>query len=276
MLTQAIVAFCIIDDALKALGHRDDPQAKVPTSVILTLAILASLELGGKHAKALALAKELHLFSHVPSPSRFNRRLHRAKPYLLPLLHLLSRVWQKLHTAQSYALDTFPIPVCENIRAPRSRLAPDGVYRGYIPSKRTFFHGYKLHLLVDDGRFICEVNLSPGSFHDLTSFLLLPLDIHEGKELYMDRGYTSSLYEDLLKEAQGLVPMPIRQVRSRRYVPHLQYLAILGRRVVETVGSMLHHLFPRRIHAVTAEGFVLKVLTFVLAHNIRLIANKIA
>ncbi|MFZ5992811.1 MAG: IS982 family transposase, partial [Deinococcota bacterium] len=36
------------------------------------------------------------------------------------------------------------------------------------------------------------------------------------------------------------------------------------------------HLFPRRIHAVTAEGFVLKVLTFVLAHNIRLIANKIA
>nr|WP_243028918.1 hypothetical protein [Thermus albus] len=194
MLRQAIVAFCIIDDALKALGHRDDPQAKVPTSAILfgapapqmnrfgapapqmnrTLAILASLELGGKHAKALALAKELHLFSHVPSPSRFNRRLHRAKPYLLPLLHLLSRAWQKLHTAQSYALDTFPIPVCENIRAPRSRLAPDGVYRGYIPSKRTFFHGYKLHLLVDDGRFICEVNLSPGSFHDLTSLGPLP------------------------------------------------------------------------------------------------------
>ncbi|MDM7323942.1 MAG: transposase [Thermus sp.] len=198
MLTQAIVAFCIIDDALKALGHRDDPQAKVPTSVILTLAILASLELGGKHAKALALAKELHLFSHVPSPSRFKRRLHRAKPNLLPLLHLLSPVWQKHHTAHSKALDTFPIPVCENIRAPRSRLAPDGVYRGYIPSTRTFFHGYKLHLLVDDGRFICEVNLSPGSFHDLTSFLLLPLDIHEGLEVYLERGYTSSLFEVLL------------------------------------------------------------------------------
>jgi len=82
--------------------------------------------------------------------------------------------------------------------------------------------------------------------------------------------------EDLLREAQGLVPMRIRKVRSKRYVPHLQCLSILGRRVVETVGSMLHHLFPRRIHAVTAEGFVLKVLTFVLAHNIRLIADKIA
>jgi hypothetical protein len=51
-------------------------------------------------------------------------------------------------------------------------------------------------------------------------------------------------------------------------------LAIVGRRVVETVGSMLHGLFPRRIHAVTQEGFVLKVLTFVLAHDIRLLAEK--
>jgi hypothetical protein len=51
-------------------------------------------------------------------------------------------------------------------------------------------------------------------------------------------------------------------------------LAILGRRVVETVGSMSRGLFPRRIHAVTQEGFVLKVLSFVLAHNIRLLAGR--
>ena len=70
--------------------------------------------------------------------------------------------------------------------------------------------------------------------------------------------------------------MPIRKVRSKRYVPYLQYLAILGRRVVETVGSMLHHRFPRCIHAVTAEGFVPKVFTFVLAHNMRLMSRKIA
>jgi len=59
-------------------------------------------------------------------------------------------------------------------------------------------------------------------------------------------------------------------------VPYVQYLAILGRRVVETVGSMLHPLFPRRIHAVTPEGFALKVFPFFLAHNLRFIAQKIA
>jgi hypothetical protein len=57
MLSRTIAAFCIIDDALQAMGHKDDPQTKVPSSVILTLAILAAMELGGKHNKALALAK---------------------------------------------------------------------------------------------------------------------------------------------------------------------------------------------------------------------------
>jgi hypothetical protein len=211
MLSRTIAAFCIIDDALQAMGHKDDPQTKVPSSVILTLAILAAMELGGKHNKALALAKDLNLFTHVPSPSRFNRRLQALYPLFLPLLHLLSQVWKNLHQAQAYALDTFPLPACENIRAPRSRLFPDRAYRGFIPSKRVYFHGPKLHLLVDDGKFIHEVSLTPGSLHDLTSLLLLPLDLPEGAELYMDRGYESHLYEDLLREAQGIVPMVIRR-----------------------------------------------------------------
>ncbi len=241
------------------------------------------MEFGGKHNKTLAWAQDLALFTHVPSPSRFNRRLHALYPLFLPLLHLLGQVWKNLHQAQAYALDTFPLPACENIRAPRSRLFPGRAYRGFIPSKRVYFHGLKLHLLVDDRKFVHEVNLTPGSWHDLTSLLLLPLDLPEGAELYLDRGYESHLYaafplgkhlEDLLREAQGVVPMVIRRRNSRRYVPWLPYLAIVGRRVVETVGSMLHALFPRRIHAVTQEGFVIKVLSFVLAHNLSLMAQK--
>ena len=211
MPSHTIAAFCIIDDALQAMGYKDDPQAKTPASAILTLAIPAAMEPGGKHNKALALAQDLNLFTHLPSPSRFNRRLHALYPLFLPLLHLLSQVWKNLHQAQACALDTFPLPACENIRAPRSRQ----VYRGFVPSKRVYFHGLKLHLLVDDGKFIHEVNLSPGSLHDLSSLLLLPLDLPEGAELHMDRGYESHLCEDLLREAQGIVPMVIPRRSSR-------------------------------------------------------------
>jgi hypothetical protein len=75
MLLRTIAAFCIIDEALQAMGYNDGPQAKRPASAILTLAILAAMELGGKHNKALALAKDLNLFTHVPSPSRVGRRV---------------------------------------------------------------------------------------------------------------------------------------------------------------------------------------------------------
>lgn len=57
-------------------------------------------------------------------------------------------------------------------------------------------------------------------------------------------------------------------------VPHQQYLAIVGRRVVETVGSILHNLFPRRIYVVVAEGFVLEDLHFVFAHNLNPLSEK--
>jgi hypothetical protein len=59
-------------------------------------------------------------------------------------------------------LDTFPLPACENIRAPRSRLFPHKVYRGFVPSKRVYFHGLKLHLLVDDGKFNPRGEPEPG------------------------------------------------------------------------------------------------------------------
>lgn len=200
---------------------------KTPSSVVLTLAILAAMDLGGNPKKTLSFAKDFHLFSYIPSPSRFSRRFHTLKLYLLALLPLLSHLWKHQH----YAPDTFPIPVCLNIRAPRSKLAPGRVYRGYIPSQRVYFHGYKLHLRVDDRRFIHEMGLTPGSFHDLSSLFLLPLQIEEGKPLYLNRGYPSDVGEEGLLEA-GLLPRPIRPARRERYVPCLQYLAIASRGVV--------------------------------------------
>jgi len=68
------------------------------------------------------------------------------------------------------------------------------VYRGYIPSQRVYFHAYKLHLRVDDRLFIHEMGLTPGSFLDLSSLFLLPLQIEDEKALYLDRGYHSYVW----------------------------------------------------------------------------------
>jgi hypothetical protein len=40
------------------------------------------------------------------------------------------------------------------------------------------------------------------------------------------------------------------------------------RKTIETTGSLLERLLPKSIHSVTAEGFELKHVLFVLALNI--------
>jgi len=126
MPSRTIVAFCITDDALQAMGHKDDPQAKVPSSVILALATLAAMELGGKHNRALALAKDLNLFTHVPSPSRFNRRLHALYPLFLPLLPGL----EEPPPGPGLRLGHLPPPrLREHPRTPLPTLPPQGLPR---------------------------------------------------------------------------------------------------------------------------------------------------
>ncbi len=85
MVWTITAAFCTVDDLVRVLGHRDDPQSKTPASVVLMIWILAALQHAGKHNKALKHCRELGLFSFVPSRSRFNRRLH-ALSGLIPWL----------------------------------------------------------------------------------------------------------------------------------------------------------------------------------------------
>jgi len=268
-----LVAYCIIDDLLKTLGHKDDPQSKTPASVVLTIWVLAALAFAGKHKHALAYAKEQSLFSFIPSRSRFSRRLHNLAHWIPLLLPLGRALWEQLSSVEHYILDTLPLPVCENIRAPRSRLAPAREYRGYIPSKHSYFHGLKLHLVCTNNQWISEVIFTPGSTADVEGLYLLPLDLPEGGELYVDRGYTEYQAEDDLAMAEGIRLRPIRKRNSKRYQQPSQWIAMQGRRIIESVGSALTELFPKRIHATTLQGFVLKVWGFIFAHNFRRLAG---
>jgi hypothetical protein len=150
MQDKIITTFCIRDDLLKILNPRDAPQAKAPDSEILTITIVACQEFAGNLRKSLQWVKALRLFSFVPSESRFNRRLHRLMPLLHALAPRLRAVWESLQACTDYALDTFPMPVCENIRANCCRLAPDKVFReNNAPSpkisRKVCYNSHSLH-----------------------------------------------------------------------------------------------------------------------------------
>jgi hypothetical protein len=56
------------------------------------------------------------------SKSRFNRRLHAIDPCLWQtLFDLLAEVFKHEHSERTYAVDSLPVAVCDNIRIRRSK-----------------------------------------------------------------------------------------------------------------------------------------------------------
>ena len=76
METKIIILFCVIDDYLKAINFKDDLQAKMSSSEIMTIAISAGNFFGGDYTKACSFFKNHRYVRHMLSKSQFNRRMH--------------------------------------------------------------------------------------------------------------------------------------------------------------------------------------------------------
>jgi hypothetical protein len=139
------------------------------------------------------------------SKSRSNRRLHAIDPCLWrALFDLLAEVFKHEHSEQTYMVGSLPVAVCDNIRIRRCKLYPPEEhgerFRGYFCSKRCYFYGLRVHLMVSDRGEPVEFSLAAASEADVTLLKELELDLPEGPIICADKAYTDYHYEDLLKE----------------------------------------------------------------------------
>lgn len=145
----------------------------------------------------------------------------------------------------------------------------EGAFRGYTASKRQFFYGLKLHLLTTSDRRPVELWLTPGSHSDVRALDYFSFDLPEGATLYGDKAYNDYFVEDELAAGAGITLLPLRKKNSKRAVaPHVAFLQHYTRKAIETAGSLIERMLPKSVHAVTARGFELKVVLFVLAYSI--------
>ena len=94
-------------------------------------------------------------------------------------------------------------------------------------------------------------------------------DVPEGSYVYADKAYHDDAMEDVLLDASQIRLYPIRQQHATRPLPpSIAYVQHDYRHRIETVGSLIERMRPNTIHAVTAAGFELKVLLFVLAYRL--------
>jgi hypothetical protein len=221
------------------------------------------------------MLKQYGYISQMVSKSRFSRRLHRLKEVFVTLFNLLGSRWKTLNTDAVYVIDSLPVTVCDNIRIARSKLYPDKQFRGDIASKKRYFYGRKIHLMVtQDGRPV-ELFLTHGGLGDVDALKCYTDDVPDGSIIYADRAYNDYEIEDLLKEVEHIQLVPMRKKNSTRaFPPYVSFVQHYHRQRIETAGSLIEQLLPKSIHAVTSQGFELKVALFVIAYSVSCYINS--
>jgi hypothetical protein len=269
MPLQIITIYCLCDAFLPVYGHRDNKQTTLTTAEVMTAALVAVWFFHGNQSRACQFLKEHGYMPQMLSKSRFNRRLHQIPEVLWQaLFHLLAHLHQQTNPEGEYIVDSCPVPVCDNLRIKRCRLYRGEDYRGYCASKRRYFYGLKIHLLVTASGKPVEIVLTPGETHDTPGLRSLFWEVPEGSEIYADKGYTDYVFEDALGDCDIVLTAARKQNSKRPHPGHISYLCQVIRKRVETTFSGIVDHFARSIHAVTARGFELKVFLTVLAYSI--------
>ncbi len=277
--------YCVCEEFSKAMGLRDDPQSRLSTAEVMTIPLVAAAVFSGNIEKSRSFLSEYGYMRTMISKSRLNRRLHAIDSSVWgALFSLLAELFKGRADGEAdggeedgpcltYVVDSLPIPVCDNIRIKRCRIYPreehGEAFRGYVASKRRYFYGLRVHLVVSQTGEPVEFTLAAASEPDVKVFKEMDLDLPATATIHADKGYTDYHYEDLLKEI-GVNFICQRKKNSKR--PHsacTEFLAKPIRQYIETVFGELSRMFSRKIHAVTPRGFELKIVWFLLAFSIQ-------
>lgn len=262
-----LAIYCFLDDFLKISHPKEDVKRKLNNAEILTTAIVSARYFAGNYVQGRYYMKHYHGCA-VVDKSNFNRQLHKLAQILSYIFVSLGQSIQQLNTSCEYIIDSFPIAVCKNIRIKRCKLLQDEAYRGYNASKREYFYGFKVQLITTADGIPMDYFIVAGSVHDSTALNAMQVNLPQGSSMYADSAYTNYEVEDYFKEREQISLLVERKSNSKRAdSPAMRFIKKYRRKRIETTFSEILNLFPRKIHAVTPQGFLLKVVLFICAYT---------
>jgi hypothetical protein len=171
---------------------------------IITTALIAAMFFNGNHASCCSYMKDHKLIPNMLEKSRFNRRLHNVSMLINDLFHQVGMILKETSDCTEYLLDSFPVPICDNIRIFHVKLIKSEDYRGYIASNKRYFYGVKVQLLTTKSGIPVEFVFMPGSASDVRALNSLPLNLPPGSEIYADSAYTDYTIEDDLSDSSEI------------------------------------------------------------------------
>ena len=126
----------------------------------------------------MSIDSEYQLFRILPieiksliDRSVYNRRKRKLFIYLEDIRKRLSDKFNE--SEQYFIVDSMPLEVCKLSRSSRSKICRETDYahpnRGYCPSQKMHYYGYKLHAICSVKGIFQSLDISPSSVHDIQS-----------------------------------------------------------------------------------------------------------
>ncbi|WP_223255405.1 IS982 family transposase [Flavobacterium sp. LM4] len=255
-----------MDDILQGIEHKDDIRRQVSDSEIIITAIVSSTSFYGNHCSAIQFMKQYGYIPNMLEKSRFNRRLHKVGNLLYELFEIISSYFKDFCCEMHYIIDSFPVAVCHNMRISKCKILKDKKWRGYTASMRNYFYGVKVQLVTTKSGIPIAFHFTPGKTADVKSLGRMIDKLPAETSIYGDSAYLDYSLEDKALERKAILLKIQRKSNSKRNDTLEQKREKLKmRKRVETTISDIKKLFPRTIHAVTLQGFIIKLTLFVFA-----------
>ena len=265
MEQRMITIYCLIEEFLKGvMGKEDHKLSEISDSEVLFLGYLAVSDFNGNYSKAHYYGMGMKLVSPIEY-SRFTRRINQLEKEIEQLFLFLSELFKKLNGSQIYSVDSFPVELCQIQREKRSKLWRDVSLKGYNASKKRFFYGFKVHMVVTTNQEPISCYISEGSMHDTTASYKFLSTLPKNSIVIGDKGYISGRLEKFLAKF-GIELSALKRKNMQEDPMHKVKRKI--RKGVETAFSVITAKFGKVIRATSIRGFLVKLKLFILAYSI--------
>ena len=128
-------------------------------------------------------------------------------------------------------------------------------FRGKIASKRRYFYGVILFVMMTSTGIPVEAAFLPGRNSDVKGLQVLLFGLLERREVRADRPFTDYYIEDACCY-ESIRLNPLRKKNSKRGDSFIESIYKKDtRRKIETVFSVIKAKLPAHIHAITLDGF---------------------
>jgi Transposase DDE domain len=273
--------YVLVDDIWQQISpffKRPGPQPVCSDSELIAMALIGECRGWHMETELLSYWKEYrHLFPHIPSQSRFNRRRRN----LMQATNLIRQIiLRKMDISQDRQclIDSLPIPVVQFHLVPASTgdwKAYEATFGKAITKKQTIF-GYRLHLLVSMSGLILDFELTPANCSDLEAGFEL-LNTHTDLEVLGDKAYISASKAIELWEKNRISLRTIPRSNQKQEVSEaFQHLHNATRQLIETVNGQLSGQFGiEKNFAHSFWGLCIRLYNKLTAHTLCIFINRL-